>query len=87
MSEQSSLLKSVGVVGFNLYDLHLFLNTHPDDPSAIALYNNYRQKYLILTAEYERKYGPLTAINGVSDNKWVWIKGPWPWEYRANVEV
>jgi spore coat protein JB len=51
------------------------------------LFNQYKQKYMVLSAEYERTYGPLTAMNGASDNTWKWIKDPWPWEYDANVGV
>ena len=87
MNEKSSLLRSLSAIRFSLVDLNLFLNTHPNDMAALALFKQYKEKYLMLAAEYERKYGPLMAINGAVDNKWKWVKDPWPWEYSANTEV
>ena len=81
------MIRELSALAFALYDLQLFLDTHPNDVNAITLYNQYRQKYLALVAEYERRYGPLTALNGAADNQWKWIRSPWPWEYGANMEV
>ncbi|HEX3027330.1 MAG TPA: spore coat protein CotJB [Clostridia bacterium] len=87
MNEKGMLLNNLSAVAFSMVDLHLFLNTHPENASAIALFSQYRQKYMALVAEYERMYGPLSAVNGVQDNRWAWIRSPWPWEYGANTEV
>lgn len=87
MDERSTLMRNLSAVGFAMFDLHLFLNTHPHDPSALSLYNQYRQRYLALSAEYEQKYGPLTAVNGVSGNTWKWVEGPWPWQGTASMEM
>jgi spore coat protein JB len=87
MNEKNMLMRNLAAISFSLLDLHLYLNTHPNDVNAIMLFNQYKQKYMVLSAEYERTYGPLTAMNGASDNTWKWIKDPWPWEYDANVGV
>lgn len=87
MNEKNTLLKNLSAVGFSMIDLQLYLDTHPTDTSALSLYSQYRQKFIALSAEYEKKYGPLTAMNGASQDCWLWIKNPWPWEYEANVEV
>ena len=87
MNEKGKLLRDLSALAFSLYDLQLFLDTHPEDGNAIALFNQYRQKYMETAAEYESKFGPITAMNGVQDNSWKWIKSPWPWEYNANMEV
>jgi spore coat protein JB len=84
MNEKNSLLRNLGAISFTMYDLHLYLDTHPYDAAALSLYNRYKQKYLILVAEYERNYGPLTAVNAAVGDKWQWINDPWPWEYAAN---
>ena len=36
-------------------------------------------------SEFVAKYGPL-KVTDVSDN-FDWVKGPWPWEVEANVEL
>lgn len=87
MNERNRMLRNLSAIAFCMYDLQLFLNTHPSDANAIMLFSQYRQKYRTAAAEYERKYGPLTAENGVVDNSWRWVRGPWPWEYDANTEV
>lgn len=87
MNEKGMLLNNLGAAAFSMYDLQLYLDTHPYDVNALSLYNQHKQRFLTLTAEYERKYGPLTALNGASANYWDWIKGPWPWEYSATEEV
>lgn len=86
MDEKSTLLKNLSAISFSMYDLHLFLDTHPNDLSALTLYNQYKQKYIVLATEYESKFGPISAMNGVSNNQWKWIRSPWPWEYNFNVE-
>jgi spore coat protein JB len=87
MDERNTLLKNLSAIGFYLFDLHLFLNTHPNETRAMELYSRYRQQFLALTAEFESKFGPLTALNGVSGNEWKWVRSPWPWEYSGNTEV
>ena len=33
-------------------------------------------------AQYESKYGPLTAASGAMGERWSWVTGPWPWHYE-----
>lgn len=87
MDERSALMRNLSAVGFAMLDLHLFLNTHPHNASAISLYTQYKQRYQVLSAEYEQKYGPLTALNGVSGDTWKWVQSPWPWQETAGMEV
>lgn len=87
MNEKGLLLQNLSAVSFSMLDLHLFLNTHPHDAAAIQLFNQYRQKYALLKEEYEKAYGPLTAMDGAVDGYWKWVQGPWPWEAAANTEV
>jgi spore coat protein JB len=87
MTDKSTLLRNLGAIGFSMHDLHLYLDTHPYDMEALSLFNKYKQKYEILVAEYERSYGPLTAVNAAMGDRWQWIDDPWPWEYAANAGV
>ena len=72
------LLHKIMSLNFAINDLALYLDTHPNDSSAIRLHSEYSQKQITLTEEYQRLYGPLT-INFTS-NTWDWIDEPWPWE-------
>lgn len=62
---------------FAMWELHLYLDTHPDDCQAMSLWEQYAQKVHTLTKEYERMYGPLTVKSGSGAK---WTKEPWPWQ-------
>ena len=61
-------------VPFLLWELHLYLDTHPDDAEAIAAYRQ------LLPDD-----DPETAAGAESgETRFHWVDGPWPWEFRAN---
>ncbi len=80
MNDQECKLKDLMALDFKLYDLQLYLNTHPFDKEALALYQDVADEAEVARAEYEEKYGPLKAANAATDCEWLWIKNPWPWE-------
>jgi len=86
MNEMKMLEQKIHYVGFVMFDLRLFLDTHPTDMTAITLFNKTMQKYTALVAEYERMYGPYHKNNDTSGNMWHWVCNPWPWENSANEE-
>jgi spore coat protein JB len=69
---------------FSAIDLHLYLDTHPDDKKAIAEYNKTVGEAAKLRAEYEQKHGVLTANAPSDPNKFNWIDEPWNWEEVYN---
>lgn len=81
MRNRDMLLKEIQQLSFRLYDLTLFLDTHPNEQCAIKDYNETLNKYKSMVRNFEKLYGPLT-LKGVDENamEWKWIKGPWPWE-------
>lgn len=82
------LLKEIQQLSFRLYDLGLFLDTHPTEESAIALYNVTLNKYKSMVSNFEKLYGPLSRRSDeTGTEKWNWINGPWPWENAENKEV
>ncbi len=78
---KAMLSKQLQAVQFAMWELHLYLDTHPDDLSALSLYNKYKEKNEKLTAEYIEQCGQLYSDEapGVS-----WLKDPWPWEIGGN---
>lgn len=78
---QRAMLNEIMALNFAINDLALYLDTHPNDQTAIRMHCEYSEKQISLTAEYQRLYGPLT-INFMSDT-WDWIDEPWPWERGA----
>ena len=80
-NERERMLYDIQETAFAAHELNLYLDTHPNDTSAIKLYNEYNKKEKMLNDEYERKYGPidLSDVEGLSMTPWAWIKEPWPW--------
>jgi spore coat protein JB len=80
--QREKLLQELMAVDFTLVDLNLYLNTHPCDQRAIAMYNSNVQKSRMLRDAYERMYGPLSPRSPSSRTAWKWINSPWPWEFQ-----
>lgn len=90
MNQKSELLFQITELGFALYDLILFLDTHPEDRNANALYEKYLQEYKEVRNKFVCLHGPLTAFDrnigslckeGQADRPvWSWAEGPMPWE-------
>lgn len=79
MTERQILMKKLSTYAFAADDLHLFLDTHPNDRETAAKLVRYKEKLRPLVEEYESKFGPLTA-DEKNGNRWGWIQSPWPWE-------
>ncbi len=80
MDERRELMKKLNAYAFAAYDWNLYLDTHPDDTDAIAMFRKMTDMAKELKKEYEAKYGPLTASASMDNNRWNWIDSPWPWE-------
>lgn len=72
-----SLIFRFSAARFAMWDLHLYLDTHPHDEKAKELLKEYSIKAEKLKNECERMYGPLTADSGCGKK---WTKEPWPWQ-------
>ena len=59
---------------FTLWELRLYLNTHPDDQRALALFQK-----LCRHAD-EGNYA--CAFLDDCDGHWHWLDDPWPWEHQ-----
>ena len=57
---------------FTIWELRLYLNTHPCDQKALALLRK-------LTEQMDDDCGCTFAADC---NRWSWTDGPWPWEFQ-----
>ena len=73
-------LKKLMEYDFTLYDLALYLDTHPFDEDALEVYQDLSKEAIKLRENYEAKYGPLMQKEAACDCEWKWINNPWPWE-------
>ncbi|MEA4894891.1 MAG: spore coat protein CotJB [Oscillospiraceae bacterium] len=84
---RDEMLRRISELDFFIIDIHLYLNTHPDDDEAIALYNNCVMQVRQLRDEYNAQFGMLLANNCTSKMPWQWIDNPWPWQKSFNFEL
>ena len=77
------LMLEIQQTGFALVDLNLFLDSHPQNQMALDYFRDVQKHYEEIRAEYEMKYGPLTAFTTNTEQGWSWVKAPWPWELEA----
>jgi len=84
-TERERDLLKIQEIGFAAHELNLYLDTHPEDQSMLALFNDYRNQVNELTRDYENKYGPLTINSNNMNESFTWVENSWPWEVRRNV--
>ncbi len=77
---QSSLLHTIMQYDFAIYDLVLYLDTHPNDTDSIKMYMDLKKQCKQFTDEYVRQCGPLNNKQVTDDNYFNWVSTPWPWE-------
>lgn len=70
------LMNRLMAARFSAWDLHLYLDTHPCDRTAVELLEKYKEKSAELLRDYENRYGPLSPSSGYGED---WTQGPWPW--------
>ena len=69
---------------FAAHDMQLYLDTHPKDEKAFALFKSLTQKANELKEAYVKNFGPLMACDAAEYDKYIWTKGCWPWEKGGN---
>ncbi len=78
---RQELLRGIQMACFAVKEAQLFLDTHPTNKDAMEYFNKYNKKKMELTAEYNKRFGPICLTNYESGGEtWEWVKGPWPWE-------
>lgn len=80
MTAQQKLLRRLSALQFALWELHLYLDTHPSDLQAASMHAKHEKQLTELKAEYESRFGPLSPpkIEGAD-----WLKNPWPWDVEG----
>ncbi len=84
---RSTPLAELMAIEFVADELELYLDTHPEDDEAFALY----QSFLALRHEarerYVRRCGVITQSDMLGMDRYAWLNDPWPWEYHPRMEV
>jgi spore coat protein JB len=82
--ERQKLMHKVQVCGFAMVEANLYLDSHPTCQEGLRYFREHKAEYEKAVAEYEEKYGPLTAASAEGTRKWEWVTEPFPWEASAN---
>lgn len=77
----------VQTYGFALDEAILFLDTHPNDESAMNYYHETLKLYNMAVRDYVTNFGPLEATHVHGGKKWTWATDNLPWEAEHNVEI
>lgn len=77
---RTELLNELMKYDFAVYELVLFLDTHPHDTKALEMYRCVSEKAQKLRLEYESKFGAISPDTVKNCDHWTWIESPWPWE-------
>ena len=72
-------LGEIQAADFVLFELQLYLDTHPTDQEAMKQFNQYALYSRHLKHEFEQMYGTLTMFNP-TDSNWSSGTAPWPWQ-------
>ena len=78
---QYNAIRTVARYAFALTDTGLYLDAYPNDADAVEYYIEMKKARDAAVADYEAKYGPLTAdAAAFAGEPWRWTEGPWPWQ-------
>ena len=82
--DRETVMNALYEISFFLNDLTLYLDTHPEDDTAIGLYNQFNADRKKLLQRMEVDFYPLTANCIVdargNENHFSWTDGAMPWE-------
>ena len=84
MSERQDVMQKIATYDFAAVELNLYLDTHPQDRTALKKLSDYEAMSRELREEYEEKYGPI-IFRDTPENRMKWIKNPWPWDLCEEV--
>ncbi len=74
-------LAELMAIQFAAHDLALYLDTHAGDKEAFETYKDLLKLADEGMKRYTKLYGPITCADLVNEQRFNWLKGPWPWEY------
>ncbi|MCM1023979.1 MAG: spore coat protein CotJB [Prevotella sp.] len=82
---KNNLMCAIRMYDFYLYELNLYLDTHPSDRNALDMFKKYTALKNTAYETYISQYGPITADQSSTDERFNWVDDPWPWERSANL--
>ena len=87
LSEKEMLLRRLSSAQFAAWEMHIYLDTHPNDRSALMSMQKYEDKARALRKEYERRFGPIRPFDMYGDARFEWVKDPWQWDVECPLSL
>ncbi len=82
--DKCTLRRRISAVDFALWELQLFLDTHPHCAEALQKRAQLQAERHQLVSLYETNFGPLVLTShDVKGDCWSWIDDPWPWDLEG----
>ncbi len=84
--DKQTLKRKIHAYDFAIYEIVLFLDTHPENTKALEMLAKLRAERTQAITMYEKSYGSYETTHSAVKlgKRWQWIDGPWPWENEAN---
>ena len=76
---QEMLFRRINAIDFAMWELHVFLDTHPCCMQALEKFRALNEERMALAEQYEERFGPLKPTDG-DEARWEWVRSPWPWD-------
>ena len=76
-------LSELQALSFVVHELGLYLDTHAEDQEAFETYKELLELAREGRERYTKLYGPICKTDLAEAGKYVWLSGPWPWEYAG----
>ncbi|MBO4278123.1 MAG: spore coat protein CotJB [Clostridia bacterium] len=78
--QKDALMRRIQEARFAAHECALYLDGHPGNRKALNMHRAFTKTAAELTAQYESRFGPLTADSASGGNGvWLWVAGGWPW--------
>ena len=69
---------------FVLQELALYLDTHPEDEEAFAMFKQFTDMEKSAREVWEKANGPIKRSAAAQAERWNWLQDPWPWNFEHN---
>lgn len=78
---KDELMQELYELEFAAKDMVEYLDSHPEDKSALATIQEISSQQTAVHKAYVEKFGPLQATDITPGNEWLWAMQNFPWDF------
>lgn len=79
-ASKEALMQQMYELDFAATDMVQYLDSHPEDQSALATLKDISRQRSEVHAAYVERFGPIMARDITPGNEWLWAKQDFPWD-------